>query len=149
MKPIRILGHPLHSMLVHFPVALFPFSVVMDGIALAQKEPVYAAAGFFAAIGGVVIGAVAAIFGLLDFIRISSSHPAYNKALIHLSLNVVWMMSFIYLIAVRWRFCPDVPIFGLLEITIGAATVLGMAVSNYLGGDLILRHGIGREELNK
>lgn len=70
MKPrIRLLGLPLHPLLVHFPIAFWLLTPVFDIAALSTGPAPWWMLGFGATILGVVIGALAIAAGLLEYLQ--------------------------------------------------------------------------------
>lgn len=142
----RLFRHPIHVMLVHFPSALFPVSLVLDIAGVIYQKEGFAMAGFFAIGSGVVTGFAAAFFGALDYFNVPSDHPAWKKASLHAILNFVWLIAFALLFVLRMNQYPDIAVAKIWQIVVSAAAVIGLLFSNYLGGDLVLRHGIGTIE---
>ncbi len=137
------MGHPIHVMLVHFPAGLLPFGFVMDFCARIFDEPSFAAAAVYSYAGGVLLGSVAAVFGSMDYFRLSSDHSGWRTASLHALLNVVWIFSFAFIAGMRIGDYPHFRIATEIQLLVSGISVLGMIVSNYLGGDLVVRHGIG------
>ena len=62
-----IAGHPIHPMLIPFPVAFFVSTFVCDLIFWRTGYPIWATAGMWLVGVGVVMALVAAVFGFIDF----------------------------------------------------------------------------------
>jgi uncharacterized membrane protein len=62
----KLLGHPVHPMLVVFPLGLLSTAVVFDLVYLATDNGDFATVAFWAIAAGLVGGVAAAIFGLWD-----------------------------------------------------------------------------------
>jgi len=142
----RFLGHPIHAMLVHFPSALFPVSLALDVIGLVSSDSSFASAAFYTLAAGLAGGAAAALFGAIDYFKIPSSHPAWLKATFHGGLNVIWLFSFAALFGARLKGYPEARIASAGAIIVTAILVIGVVVANFLGGELVFRHGIGAIE---
>src|SRR5258708_30877784 len=54
-----------HPVIVHFPIALFVFSLFLDMIGIWKRNPALNAAGYFNLIAAAVTGIVSVITGLL------------------------------------------------------------------------------------
>ena len=64
-KPLR---HPLHPMLVHFPIGLFILSFLLDLASLAFPSiPSLVRDSFYAMLLGIVTALIAAVPGLIDY----------------------------------------------------------------------------------
>jgi len=90
----RFLGHPIHAMLVHFPAALIPTSLIFEIVGWFTKNNLFSAFAFYTLAIGVLVGVVAAIFGSIDYARLPPEHIAWKKASLHGLLNVIWLMVF-------------------------------------------------------
>jgi uncharacterized membrane protein len=138
----RLLGHPVHTMFIHFPAALFFFSALTDFISFYYKDSPYEFSSFLSGIAGAALGWIAAIFGIIDLLKISPQSKAFNIALIHGGLNLVWLSLFSVLVGLQLKFYPVIglPVLSVLIIKIGIVT--GMLVSNFLGGHLIYKYKV-------
>ena len=75
-----IAGHPIHPMLIPFPVAFFVSTLVCDLIFWRTGYPIWATAGMWLVGVGVIMALVAAVFGFIDFMgdeRIRALTPAW------------------------------------------------------------------------
>src|SRR5215203_7526381 len=61
---VKLLGHPLHPMLVVFPFALFSVAVLFDGMYLASSSGEFARFAFWSIGIGLAVGLAAALAGL-------------------------------------------------------------------------------------
>ena len=81
-KPLR---HPVHPMLVHFPIGLFILSLILDLASLAfPSVPNLVRDSFYAMLVGVITALIAAVPGFVDYTDIRSDHPAKRT---HLSFS--------------------------------------------------------------
>jgi uncharacterized membrane protein/nitrite reductase/ring-hydroxylating ferredoxin subunit len=137
------LGHPLHPALVHFPIGLFIFSLLLDlGGLLFPAQPGLYRGAYYALGFGIGMALLAAAAGLPDWWDIRLDHPAKKKATTHMLLNlgavVIFTASFILRLL---RPDLDIPPPGYLFLSIlGLGLVL---VSGYLGGVIVYDDGIG------
>ena len=137
----KLFGHPIHPMLIVFPLGLLVTSLVFDIIQMVTGNPDFAVAAYWAIAGGVVGGLIAAVFGLIDWLAIPSGTRARSVGLWHGVGNVVVVVLF----AGSWLlrsgsagYVPDMVAFGLSLV----AVVIG-AVTGWLGGELVDRLGVG------
>lgn len=128
-------------MLVHFPTALYPFSLVMDITGFIPGNNDYLVAGRFSLFAAVGMSLPAILYGLLDFLKIDTDSSAWKKAGLHAILNLVWFMIYCTLLFYRTKY-DSVEI---LYLVILSASTIGLFYSNYLGADLIISHRIGIE----
>lgn len=139
----KMLGHPIHVMLVHFPIALFPTGFIFDLLAYMKQDSNLALTGYY--MMGVGLGSAFAstIFGAWDFINLPNNKTVFQKAIYHALLNVAASLAYLILFSLRYKVYPEVKIPSLGEIIVNAICLIFILVGAHLGGDLILRHKIG------
>ena len=135
----RLGQHRFHPMLVHFPVALYPFSLAMYW--LSRHEPSLADAGQYAHAAAVAVSIIAVIYGTIDLLQIDSQEKAWRTGIIHAGLNACWFLIFSVLLIFRIKHPQTASQTGFLLVMAGST--LGVFVSNYFGAELIIRHRIG------
>ena len=141
---VKLLGHPIHPMLIPFPLGLLSTAVIFDILYLITGNVGLAVASFWAITAGIIGGLAAAVFGLLDWLAIPSGTRAKTIGLWHGGGNVVvvalfaisWLMRFYDLMHL-----PSLPAFILGLLAAGIALVTG-----WLGGELVDRMGVGVDE---
>lgn len=132
-------GHPLHPMVVTVPIGCWLAAVIFDIVAFAGDDPAAFTTGARWLYGIGVIGAVvAAVFGLMDFTRLTPGTRARKIATIHLVLNLVGVAIF----TAAWlvHIGNDDP--SAVGLVLGLIGLCGLAVSGFLGGELAYRHGV-------
>jgi uncharacterized membrane protein len=137
----KLLGHPIHPMLVVLPLGLFIAAVVFDAVYLWNGSPTFAAVGYWNIAGGVVGGLLAAVFGLIDWLAIPAGTRAKRIGLLHGASNVLVILAFAlawWIRSNRFDAAPTPSVFGLQL----AALLLG-AVAGWLGGELVDRLAVG------
>ena len=138
-KPLR---HPIHPMLVHFPIGLFILSFLFDLASLVFPfEPYLVGDSFYAMLLGVIMALIAAVPGFVDYTDIRSDHPGKRTATAHLILNLIVVGLYGINLGVRSSMLVDQRIrtgpFILSLIGIGL-----LSASGYLGGRLVYDEGI-------
>ena len=140
---MRFLGHPVHPMLVHFPVACWTLGTLCDGLALAGFERVWPEAALFLMIG-LTTAVPAAVAGFIDFIALPEK--LVSAGTIHMVLmGTSWCL---YLMAMLWRSSgwALVPKPEWAAVTLSFIGFLLMAAGGYYGGQLVYRFGAGVNE---
>jgi uncharacterized membrane protein len=140
----KLLGHPIHPMLIVLPLGLFIGAVVFDALYLWRGSPALAAVGYWNIAAGVVGGLLAAVFGLIDWFAIPSGTRAKRIGLLHGGSNVVVVLAFGVIWLMRGNAADTAPTTGLFLLEI-AALVLG-SVAGWLGGELVDRLGVGVDD---
>lgn len=140
----RLLGHPVHPMLVHFPTALFTISFVFDVLGLYMNDLRFSFASFYCIAAGLLFGIAAGIFGLIDYLKLADiDDQVFKKASWHGCIQFCIVSGFAVLLGIRFQAYPEFNLPGFIELTISGALITSMFIGNYLGGDLVIRHGVG------
>jgi uncharacterized membrane protein len=140
---MKLLGHPIHVMLIHFPAALFPMELVCYFIYLQTGNISFGHASFYAMAGGSLIGWLAIVTGAVDLIILKGQGPLQAKALIHGSINSTVVLTYTILAYVAYNKYPTLPVATITMLVVRAITNLLMIGGNYLGGNLVLKYKIG------
>jgi uncharacterized membrane protein len=136
----RIGGHPIHPMLVPFPIAFFVAVFVTDLLYVLRGEAVWAGASYWLLIAGLVTAALAALAGLADFLgerRIRGLGIAWAHMIGNVAAVVLQLVNLLIRLDDR-----TVAVEGLGVILSGVVVAL-LLVTGWLGGDLVYRHGVG------
>lgn len=140
---VKLLGHPIHPMLIVFPLGLLSMGVFFDVLYVLTQDVAFATVAFYNIATGIIGGLTAALFGFLDWITIPGGTRAKRLGLLHGLGNVVVVGLF----TVSWFMRASVPsrepsltafVLGLLGISLALVT-------GWLGGELVNRLGIGVE----
>lgn len=137
----KLLGHPIHPMLVVLPLGLFIMAVVTDIALWVTGSGTLAAVSYWNIVGGIVGGLAAAVFGVVDWLAIPAGTRAKAIGLYHGVGNVVVIALFAvswYLRAQTGEYLPS-----LAATTLAAAGLILGAVTAWLGGELVDRLGVG------
>jgi uncharacterized membrane protein len=136
----KILGHPLHQMLIAFPLGLLVTAVIFDGIHYATASPRWAEVAYWMIAAGLIGGLLAAVPGVVDWAAIPSGTRAKAIGTWHGLGNVCVLVLFAISLYLR----SDNP-----SVPTAAASVLSLvglllgAVTAWLGGELVDRLGVG------
>ncbi|MGE5564303.1 MAG: DUF2231 domain-containing protein [Bacillota bacterium] len=134
----RIGGHPVHPMLVPFPIVCFIGAFLTDLAYLNSGGHMWAVFGRALLLAGLVTAALAAAAGLTDFL--GEKRIQGPDAVKHMLANVAAVVVELVNLVVRWN--NDGAIAGLGVYLSGLAVVL-LLYSGCKGGDLVYRHGMG------
>ena len=139
----RLFGHPIHPMLIVFPLGLLATSFIFDIVYLAADSSRYALISFYMIAAGIVGGLIAALFGLIDFLGIPKFTRARKIGALHGLGNVVVVGLFAASWAMRYD-APALPANGAIVLS-GLAVALSL-VTGWLGGELVDRLGVGVDD---
>ena len=136
----KLLGHPIHQMLIVFPLGLLATAVIFDVIFLIWGKPTFATVAYWMIVAGIISGFIAAPFGTIDWLAIPSGTRAKSVGLWHGLGNVLVLLLFIGSWWLR-RDAPERPetLASILSLA-GAGVSLATA---WLGGELVDRLGVG------
>jgi uncharacterized membrane protein len=139
----KVFGHPIHQMLIVFPLGLLGMAVIFDIIRLVTGSTTLGVAAFPMIGAGVITGLLAALFGLIDWLAIPANTRAKAIGARHAVGNVVVVVLF----AVSWWLRrgdtahPSTVAFVLALLGLGLALITG-----WLGGELVDRLGVGVDD---
>ena len=136
----KLLGHPIHPMLIVFPLGLFATAVAFDVVGLVNNDSSWFRISFWMIAAGIIGGLCAAVFGLVDWFAIPSGTRAKRIGLLHGGANVIVVLLFIISWFIR-RGGDEIPSAAALAFSF-IAIVVGL-VGGWLGGELVDRLGVG------
>jgi uncharacterized membrane protein len=139
----KLFGHPVHQMLIVFPLGLLAMALVFDAIHLVTGTTYWSEVAFWMIAAGVISGLLAAPFGLIDWLGIPAGTRAKRVGALHGAGNVVVILLY----AASWLTRMDAP---------ATPTALGFALAfaggglalftGWLGGELVDRLAVGVDD---
>jgi len=136
----KLFGHSIHQMLIVFPLGLLGMSVIFDLVYFATDESTFAAVAFWMMVAGLAGGALAAPFGLIDWLGIPPNTRAKSVGGAHGIGNVIVLVLFLMSALMR-RNAVEAP--GIAAYLCSFAGLLMALFTAWLGGELVARFGIG------
>ncbi len=134
---MRILGHPGHVMVVHFPVALWPAHECLHLFASHLPAGAAASVGFWLLAAGTALGWLAALLGLSDLMELARENDArLSNGLIHAIVNGSVLVGFTAILALEYRAFPAIA-HGPGFLAGEAALIIVMFAGNYFGGAVV------------
>lgn len=145
--PASIGKHPIHPMLIVFPIGLWIFSLACDLIRLAGAPgDAWATVAFFSMVGGFIGALCAAVPGFIDLLFYKGGAPPVKKiALTHMAINLTAVV--LYAINI-WLRASDPTSMSTGMSTPVLLSIIGVAllfVSGWLGGHMVHVYGVGVE----
>ena len=139
----KLFGHPIHQMLIVFPLGLLATALVFDAVQLITGNGFWSGMSYWMIAAGVVSGLLAAPFGLIDWLAIPAGTRAKRIGILHGGGNVVVLLLFV----LSWFSRRDLPTAPSgFEIALSAVAVLLALVTGWLGGELVDRLGVGVDD---
>ena len=135
----RLWGHPIHPMLVPFPITCFVGAFVTDIAYLRTADMMWANFSVWLITMGLLMGALAAIAGLTDFFS-SRRIRAMRTAWFHGAGNAIALVLSLFNVFVHSRdgYTSVVP----TGIILSGLVVLILLVTGWLGGELVFRRRV-------
>ena len=142
-SPASIGGHPVHPMLIPFPIGLWVFSVIADLIYLWRSNPVWwNYIAFYTLLGGIIGAAAAAVPGFIAWLSLKDP-KVVKVANWHARLNVIALL--IYAASFSLRTTSGARLVSgsyTIPIALSLFGVVLISITGYLGGEMVFRHGV-------
>ncbi len=134
---MRALGHPVHAVLVAFPLGLLTLVPCWDALAL-FGTPGASAAGYLSTVAGLVTGFLAVVTGSIDFVRAKKTAAIEKLGLWHAAAAVTALSIFGIALVCRGKdHTAALPV-----VALEAAGVACLALTGWCGGHLVFHHGV-------
>ena len=133
-------GHPLHPILVSFPIAFYTGTLLFDILAKTYS-PEFLFTAYNLEITALASAALAAIPGIIDYIYTVPPHSTAKKRGGKHGLTNVAVMIF-FAAALIYRANNEVPNINILIALEGAGWIL-LLFAGWMGGTLVIRNQIG------
>lgn len=134
-----LMGHPIHPMLVPFPIVFFISALATDLLFFGNEAEIWATASVWLLGAGLVTAALAALAGLVDFFgdrRVRS----LRDARMHMIGNIMAVLVETVNLVLR---LGD-PAAGVSTgVILSAVAVAILAFTGWKGGELVFRHRVG------
>lgn len=137
---VSIAGHPIHPILVIFPVAFLSGAAGSDIGYWLTSDFFWARASFWLIGLGGVAGVLAALIGIADFIRVKKVRKR-TAGWAHMLINIAVLILTFINFGLRLDDPANTIMFTGLVLSLVVATLL--AVGGWYGGELSFRHKIG------
>jgi uncharacterized membrane protein len=132
--------HPLHPMIVPFPIAFLIGTLASDIAFRATGDPFWARGSEWLIIAALVMGAIAAVFGIIDFISIRDARRGGTGWAHALGNVTAVVLSIINLVL---RLTDGATTVTTAEFVLSIIVAAMLFVTGWLGGELVYRQKIG------
>lgn len=143
-SPASIAKHPIHPMLVGFPIGLWVFALVCDVVRLSGGSETWSTVAFYSVAGGIVGAILAAVPGLIDYFSIDEG-AMKRIATYHLALNLGALVIFGLSFWLRLR-GDGLDKVSFLLCLLG---VIMIGVGGWLGGEMVYVKGMAVEAVEQ
>ena len=138
----KLLGHPIHQMLIVFPLGLFAASFVFDIVFLVTQNPDLGIVSYWMIGAGIIGGLLSAVFGLIDWLAIPRGTRAKAIGMQHGIGNGLVTVLFIVSWIMRWSIGVTTP----TAIFVSAIGILIALFTAWMGFELVERLGVGVDD---
>jgi uncharacterized membrane protein len=137
---VHIKSHPLHPILVSFPIAFFTGTLLADIAGWFLEKPGLLSTAYYLNMAGIAFGLIAAIPGFIDFLyAVPPKSSGKKRAAQHGIINATMLLIFI--IAFWYRRTTGANFYVVLALEFTG--VILMSIAGWLGGTLVYRNQIG------
>lgn len=136
---VAVVGHPIHAMLVHFPIALVIATLGADLLFWYTADPFWVRAGLWAAGFAFLSGVAASVVGTAELLLVKGIRIRVASW-----THAVAAMTLVAIAGANWGLRivdPDAVLPHGLGLSVLAAIFTGLA--GWHGGKLVFDHGIG------
>lgn len=136
--------HPIHPMIVHFPIALLSAAVLFDLLALRWRSEEFRIVGFYTLLLGLAGALVSVISGHMAEEAVEHSGVPEQVLEIHekLGFAAFWIFAGLFgLRAAEWM--EWIGEWRMITIAVGMVGVVVLFVASYYGGSLVYEYGVG------
>ncbi len=136
----RIATHPIHPMLIPFPIAFLVGTLLSDLVYWQTRDAFWASASVYLLGAGIIMALAAALAGFADFFgdrRIRALSHAWQ----HMIGNLVAVLLSVFNLLIRLGDAEGAIL--SLGLPISVLVVLLLLFTGWRGGDLVYRHRVG------
>jgi uncharacterized membrane protein len=146
----KIAGHPIHPMLVGFPIALYTATVACLLAFAGNGDAFWFRAALTANVAGLVMAGLAIIPGAIDLFSLPNRSSARTAGYAHAGFNVAANVLFLINAIIMWRAWdnraladahPAINV--VVPAAIGIVGLLTLVVAGALGWSLVQTHHVG------
>jgi uncharacterized membrane protein len=140
---VKVLDHPVHPMLVAFPITLFTMTLVAFIVYAVGGDLMWYRVGYWANVAGVIAALVAAIPGFIDWLGIPNHLEAKRVGVLHMVLNLIVVAIFAINLGIQASYDDALAPPATLAVLLSAVGVVTLLVSGYFGWSLVQTHHVG------
>lgn len=136
--------HPIHPIVVHFPIALLCASVAFDALSLRWPTGGLRETSLYTLLAGVMAAGVAVVTGGMEEDLAKRAGAPESVLELHESLGQATLVIFVVLLGLRLAMQLGwLKEIRALSLGLGAIGIVILSLAGYWGGDLVYTYGIG------
>jgi len=136
-------GHPVHPILIPFPIALWSTSFATDVVFYFFRHPSLILISKFMLAAGCLGAVAAAVPGIIDWLSIKDPNVK-RIANWHARLNIIALIVFAISLYLRMSTGAHWVNYSLrIPVLLSFLGVILISISGWLGGELAYKHGVG------
>jgi len=143
---LRLFGHPVHPMAVHFPMGLLPAAALWQWLGLWRGGEIWWSLGLWTLALGLLAALPAAASGLWDFLALPENSPAETTALIHLGAMIGAVTCFGASLFFQAAPVVSAPTAHMVAFVCSAAGFAVLIIGGRFGAELVYGFGLGLRE---
>ena len=142
-KGFRLFGHPVHPLLVHFPIGLWSISILSDILGIWRANAFWWHFSFWCIGFGLGFGLLAAVTGLIDSMAVPQEGPQEKTLTFHMYAMLTAFALFLGSFLMRTKS----PVLSgnhlVLAVSLSVLGFIVLVFGGWYGGELVYRWGIG------
>lgn len=136
----NIKTHPLHPMLVPFPLAFFTGTLIFHILGWAMNNPALLTTAYYLNLAGIFLALITAVPGFIDFLyTVPPKSSGKTRAAKHGITNVIVLLFFTAAFFLRRGDDPN----NVLVLVLELIGMILMSIAGWMGGTLVYRNQIG------
>ena len=136
-----IVGHPIHPMMIPFPITFLTAALATDLAARGTHDPFWSRTSRWLLGAGIITGLAAGAVGAIDYFTIRRAREK-SVGKLHAYGNPLALALAAGNLAMR-RDAEDGDVPGASEIALSAATAAVLGITGWAGAELTYRHMVG------
>ena len=136
---IAVAGHPIHAMLVHFPIAFVVATLGVDILYWFTADPFWVQVGLWSAGAAFILGVLASVAGTAELLAVPGIRvrvASWNHAIAAMVMLAITTTN----AGLRIYGGEDILPNGLM---LSALSTMAVAFAGWHGGKLVFDHGVG------
>jgi uncharacterized membrane protein len=140
---MTILGHPVHPLTVHYPIAFYVLGTGLTLIYLWRNQPQVERFAYWCFLASWVTTVLASVFGLIDQNQLAIDDPRQAAVNNHITAGVSLIITNGLLVYMRFRWQDVLRRYRWQYLTLMALGLVAVFATGWLGAELVYQLGVG------